>query len=65
MIINKAQARIGFKFIFEGASQSCLNCEYYSACVKNLEKGRLYVVSKVMDKTLTCKLLKSIGRIVE
>lgn len=65
IVIKESQARIGFKFIFEGVTQSCLTCEFYNACVKNLEKGRLYVVSKVMEKTLPCKLLKELGRVVE
>jgi uncharacterized protein (UPF0179 family) len=64
-IIKENQARVDFKFIFEGVTQSCLNCEYYNACVKNLEKGRLYVVSRVTKKTLPCKLLKDVGRVVE
>ncbi|MEM2896482.1 MAG: UPF0179 family protein [Candidatus Bathyarchaeia archaeon] len=64
-IIKESQARVGFKFIFEGAAQPCLNCEYHNACVKNLEKGRLYVVSKVIGETLSCKLLGDTGRTVE
>ncbi|WP_455364197.1 UPF0179 family protein [[Eubacterium] cellulosolvens] len=64
-IIGSKQARKGYRFIFDGLARPCLTCDYQNACVGNLEVGRVYMVQKVMKKTLQCRLHEGEGRVVE
>ena len=59
------QARIGYKFFFQGYSCFCRVCEYKKACLDNLEEGRIYSIAKVKNKKLSCELHGGEGRVVE
>jgi uncharacterized protein (UPF0179 family) len=55
-LIGERQARVGFRFIFEGATELCSRCEVRNVCLGNLEAGRMYEVSKVLKKRFPCLL---------
>lgn len=54
-LLNEKFARIGYRFVFEGAAQACSECRYYKVCIQNLEQGRVYEVKEVRDRRLECK----------
>jgi uncharacterized protein (UPF0179 family) len=64
-IISPKQAKSGYRFIFEGPTHICLSCNYLSACVDNLESGRIYEIKKVLKKKMDCKLHEDEGSVVE
>ncbi|WP_455277097.1 UPF0179 family protein [[Eubacterium] cellulosolvens] len=64
-IIGPKQARIGFRFLYQGTSDTCNVCKYQNACLDNLEEGRIYSIKKVKNKKLPCELHGSQGRVVE
>jgi uncharacterized protein (UPF0179 family) len=55
-LIGERQARIGFRFLFEGVADICSRCEVKNVCLGNLEPGRLYEVNKVLRKRFPCLL---------
>ena len=55
-LIGERQARIGFRFLFEGAADVCSRCEVKKVCLGNLEPGRLYEIKKVLRKRFPCFL---------
>ncbi|MEX2719124.1 MAG: UPF0179 family protein [Candidatus Sigynarchaeum springense] len=42
-------AQIGKEFIHDETPDACINCPLYQICMKNLEKGRVYVIKDVND----------------
>ncbi|MEM4250436.1 MAG: UPF0179 family protein [Candidatus Bathyarchaeia archaeon] len=55
-LIGERQARVGFRFLFEGATELCSRCEVRNVCLGNLEAGRMYEISKVLRKRFPCLL---------
>ena len=49
-LVPSSLAKRGFKFTFEGISESCKTCKLRSACVDGLEMGRVYEVVEVNRK---------------
>ncbi|MFW9998117.1 MAG: UPF0179 family protein, partial [Candidatus Odinarchaeota archaeon] len=49
-------AREGFRFIFDGTTETCSTCRLSSACLSNLEKGRAYQVVEVKTVQHGCEL---------
>ena len=64
-IVGLKQARPGYTFLYSGATDSCRQCDYYSPCVGSLEDGRVYAVTKVINKELPCILQSGHGKVVE
>jgi uncharacterized protein (UPF0179 family) len=64
-IIGPKQARVGFKFLYQGFSDTCKVCKYNNACLDNLEEGRTYSIKKVRSKKLPCELHGGEGKVVE
>jgi len=64
-IVGMDQARLGYSFLFQGPTSICKNCEFYNACVENLESGRVYRIVDVGKRKLPCKLLQEEGFVVE
>ena len=64
-ILGPAQARSGYLFLFKGIPTLCLACEYKKACLDNLDKERIYTVTKITAKKLQCILRNSKGILVE
>ena len=64
-IIGPKQARVGFKFLYQGFSSTCKVCEYNNTCLDNLEEGRIYSIKKVKNKKLPCELHGGEGKVVE
>jgi uncharacterized protein (UPF0179 family) len=64
-IVGVKQARLGYTFLFSGAANPCSQCEYYSPCIGTLEKGRVYTVTKVIEKEHPCILRQDQGKVVE
>jgi hypothetical protein len=55
-LIGEKQARVGFKFLFEGSTELCEKCEVKKVCLGNLEPKRLYEVKKIFKKRFPCIL---------
>jgi len=53
-LINKAAAKIGYKFIHEGGTKDCQKCPLKKVCIDNLETGRIYEVVKIRRKEHPC-----------
>jgi len=53
-LLGVGQARVGMKFLHEGASSLCEGCKYSSVCLGNVEEGRVYVVEEVLENVLPC-----------
>lgn len=64
-IIGPKQARIGFRFLYQGFSDTCKACKYHNACLDNLDEGRIYSIKKVKNKKLPCELHGGQGKVVE
>jgi uncharacterized protein (UPF0179 family) len=64
-IVGPKQARVGFKFLYKGISDTCKECKYSNACLNNLQEGRIYSIKKVKSKKLPCELHGGEGRVVE
>ncbi|MBS7623140.1 UPF0179 family protein [Candidatus Bathyarchaeota archaeon] len=55
-LVGERQARVGFRFLFEGTTELCSRCEVRNVCLGNLESGRMYEVRKVSRKRFPCLL---------
>ncbi len=59
-IVSLAPSRLaskGFKFIFEGVSETCRRCRLRSACVDGLEEKRVYEIVDInWKKKFSCPL---------
>ena len=64
-LIGKNQARIGFRFLFEGEAGLCSGCSVKKVCVGNLKHGRLYEVVKISDRSFPCILHSGEAVVVE
>jgi hypothetical protein len=64
-IVGVKQARLGYTFLFSGSANPCTQCQYYSPCVGTLENGRVYTVTKVVEKEHPCILRQDKGKVVE
>ncbi|MBS7643665.1 UPF0179 family protein [Candidatus Bathyarchaeota archaeon] len=64
-MVGVKQAREGFKFIHEGASQLCEGCQYRGVCIDNLVRGRLYSVVKTRARVFPCRLHEEGVQVVE
>ncbi|WP_455280227.1 UPF0179 family protein [[Eubacterium] cellulosolvens] len=64
-LIGKKQARIGFRFLFEGEAGLCSGCSVKKVCVGNLKHGRLYEIVKISDKSFPCILHSEKAVVVE
>ncbi|HUI38056.1 MAG TPA: UPF0179 family protein [Thermoplasmata archaeon] len=63
-LIAKAQARVGFEFIYQGGGPVCRSCPYRQACL-TLDAGRRYVVHQVRPVEHPCALQESPAHVVE
>lgn len=64
-LLPESMAKIGLKFVHEGASNLCLNCKLRRVCVEVLEEGRVYEVVNVRGKKHKCRLVGGTVRVVE
>jgi uncharacterized protein (UPF0179 family) len=64
-LIGKKQARIGFRFLFEGEAGICSSCSIKKVCVGNLKQGRIYEIVKISDKSFPCILHSEKAVVVE
>ena len=64
-LLGERQARVGFRFLFEGVADLCAECSVKKVCLGNLENGRLYEVSKVTKKRFPCLLHAGEAVVVE
>ncbi len=64
-LIGKNQARIGFRFLFEGEAGLCSSCNVKKVCIGNLKRGRIYEVVKISDKSFPCILHSAEAVVVE
>lgn len=64
-LIGEKQARVGFRFLFEGTTELCARCEVRKVCLGNLEPARIYEVSKVSKKRFPCLLHAEDAIVVE
>lgn len=64
-LLGAGEAKVGELFIYRGPGSKCSECKYFSVCVKNLEKGRVYRVVSVRNKTLKCEMYDIEMRVVE
>jgi uncharacterized protein (UPF0179 family) len=64
-LIGKNQARIGFRFLFEGETGLCSSCNVKKVCVGNLKHDRLYEVVKISDRSFPCILHSGEAVVVE
>ena len=64
-LVGLRQARKGFSFLHEGSLNECERCELFNICMKSLEKGRIYKVTTVRDKTFPCQIHEEGVRVVE
>jgi len=55
-LVGELQAKPGFKFIFQGASEVCANCKLREVCVMKLEPNVVYKVIEVLKKKHKCPL---------
>lgn len=53
-LLGCKQSRKGFKFIFNGSSNLCPQCERRKVCLENLEEGRVYEVIEVHKNKFPC-----------
>ncbi|NMC07061.1 MAG: hypothetical protein GYA24_17730 [Candidatus Lokiarchaeota archaeon] len=44
-------AQVGKEFIHDEIPGACKECRLYQICMKNLEKGRVYIIKEVNDST--------------
>ncbi|WP_455368450.1 UPF0179 family protein [[Eubacterium] cellulosolvens] len=64
-LIGKKQARIGFRFLFEGEAGLCSGCSVKKVCIENLKHGRLYEIVKISDRSFPCILHSEEAVVVE
>jgi uncharacterized protein (UPF0179 family) len=64
-LVGVKQAREGFKFIHQGASELCEGCQYRRVCIDNLVIGRLYSVVKTRTQVFPCRLHDEGVQVVE
>jgi len=64
-LIGEKQARVGFRFLFEGTTELCARCDVKKVCLGNLEPGRIYEVSKPSKKRFPCLLHSEDAVVVE
>ena len=64
-IVGVKQARLGYTFLFSGAASPCFQCEFYSPCIGTLENGRVYTVTRAIEKEHPCILRQDKGKVVE
>ena len=53
-LLGVGQARVGVRFLHEGATSLCEGCKYSNVCLGNIEEGRVYVVEEVLENILPC-----------
>lgn len=58
-LIGELQAKPGFKFVFKGAAEVCIQCKLREVCVMKLEQNTIYKVVEVLKKKHKCPLRES------
>jgi len=53
-LIGESMARVGMKFVFEGASEECATCKLRFTCTSNLDKGHVYEIVEVRKNKHFC-----------
>ena len=64
-LVSINQAKEGFTFLHKGAAPKCEQCEYFRACVRNLEPERVYRVVGLREKRVQCELAETDMMVVE
>jgi len=67
-LVGELQAKPGFKFIFQGASEFCAKCKLREVCVMKLEPNTIYKVVEVLKKKHKCPLREGwvvVAKVVE
>ena len=67
-LVGELQAKPGFKFVFQGASELCAKCKLREVCVMKLEPNTVYKVVEVLKKRHKCPLREGwvvVARVVE
>jgi uncharacterized protein len=63
-LLATAEAREGFRFLYQGGAPICRTCAFRHACL-TLEPGRQYTVTRVRTVTHPCALQESEAHVVE
>jgi uncharacterized protein (UPF0179 family) len=63
-LIATAEARDGYRFVYQGGAPVCRTCPYRHACL-TLDVGRQYELTKVRPVTHPCALQESEAHVVE
>jgi uncharacterized protein len=63
-LIATAEARDGYRFVYQGGAPVCRTCPYRHACL-TLDVGRQYEVTKVRSVVHPCALQESEAHVVE
>jgi len=67
-LVGELQAKPGFKFVFQGASEVCANCKLREVCAAKLEPNTVYKVVEVLKKRHRCPLREGwvvVAKVVE
>ena len=67
-LVGELQAKPGFKFIFQGASDACDQCKLREVCVAKLEPNTMYKAVDVLKKKHKCPLREGcvvVAKVVE
>ncbi|MHA1916818.1 MAG: UPF0179 family protein [Candidatus Ranarchaeia archaeon] len=64
-MISKEQAIIGHKFEYLGPLKECENCDFITVCHHNLNKTRVYEITKIKKLTHKCILTENEVSVVE
>ena len=64
-LVGSKQAKKGFSFLHEGPLKECDGCQLVNVCMVGLDKGRVYSVTAVRDKSFSCRVHEEGVRVVE
>jgi uncharacterized protein (UPF0179 family) len=64
-LVGLRQAKKGFSFFYEGATDECKDCNLFTVCITNIEPGRIYKITDTRNKIFQCNLHEEGVRVVE
>jgi len=64
-LVSLKHAVEGFTFLHKASAPKCEACEYLRVCIENLERGRVYRVTGLREKTVQCGLAETAMKVVE
>jgi uncharacterized protein (UPF0179 family) len=63
-LLARAQAKVGYEFVYLGGAPVCRTCPYRHACL-TLDAGRRYRVTKIRPVEHPCALQETTANVVE